>query len=838
MPMSEPSHPVAQSPPGGGGVRMPDIEDIQKEFAPQYLIRELLGAGGMGAVYRANQVALDRRIAIKVLPPSLWSEDVGYAARFNNEARAMARLNHPGIIGVYDCGQTPGGLLYMLLEFVDGVDVSRMIQEQGRLLPEHAVSITSHACDALGYAHGKGIIHRDIKPSNIMVDSSGIVKVADFGLAKLTAQSAGHTLTVTGGLLGTLDYMAPESLTLGAQVDHRADIYALGVTLYEMLTGRRPRGIFKMPSELVEGLDPRLDNIVQTALREDPALRYQSTMDMRVALDALHSAPIPPPAAAAGGIAGPALPTGVRPVRRLPARTVAALPRRKPGTGGLKWALAATALAVGCFYFFRYGDQAFPKSANPAVPPQAAAPSLPLPPSAPTPAGAIPTTPPDSQGRDHPALPDTVDMVRSFAPDRDGEGWWELASDAIRLAKPSPGVLRHLKFPGRFDGSYDVEVELSWTDFFNNSGITLPVQGKYIFFIVFGSAATPVGLEPWKGKYIREADYGPRSNWRLKPNRHQWIKVSVRTTQGGARILVDMNGEDAILWEGSLEDFPQVSTSGRPLQWSLPEPGILAFSSMSTGIRLHSFRAQAVPATKSFPAAAAALLNPSRAAIQSPSDGAISHGLLPVSLPLKDWRRVDMDKILPGQPGVQQLAAYLWSLPDNFQVKFPASRNLAVKVTMDWLKHGPMRGPELKLRWAQDEKSADGICYFGEPGPAGNFIAKLSPGRITAFRNTITLPGQPVIRDGAEFEMGIAAIGQHVGIYHDGRLVMHVQADDPDPCTGTFAGFTTGLAAVRVKHLAFLEFDNAGVPVHHADPVFPTVTAGPLSTQPKPANAN
>ena len=257
---------------------------------PKYVVTALIGCGGMGAVYRGRQETLDRDVAVKILPPDL--SDPSRAERFRNEALAMARLNHPGIVSVFDSGQTADGLLYLVMEFVEGGDVLTLLKENGgKLRLVNALAVTAHVCDALHYAHERGVLHRDIKPANIMLTPDGALKVADFGLAKLTQQE-GNGLTQSGMGIGTLAYMAPESLILGAGVDRRADVYALGVMLYQMLTGRLPRGIFKPPSELVPGLDSRLDDIVLKALQEDRELRFATTAEMRRAMDDILTRPV------------------------------------------------------------------------------------------------------------------------------------------------------------------------------------------------------------------------------------------------------------------------------------------------------------------------------------------------------------------------------------------------------------------------------------------------------------------------------------------------------------------------------------------------------------------
>jgi serine/threonine protein kinase/formylglycine-generating enzyme required for sulfatase activity len=307
---------VLLSPPTGpktpaGRWEPPSAQELAA-MLPQYEIESMLGRGGMGAVYQGRQIALDRPVAIKILSNQLEDADASFTERFKNEARAMAKLSHPGIVGVYDFGEAevgrfvleaPSGerraedsppypkLLYIVMEFIEGTDVAKMLSQQKRLHTEHAMAITAHVCDALAYAHERGIIHRDIKPANIMVGYDGVVKVADFGLAKMThSQNSG--LTQSGMAMGTLHYMAPEALMLGSAVDHRADIYAVGVMLYQMLTGKIPQGLFELPSLQVPGLDPRYDGIIGKALREDRELRYPTVLDMRHDLDAILTQPV------------------------------------------------------------------------------------------------------------------------------------------------------------------------------------------------------------------------------------------------------------------------------------------------------------------------------------------------------------------------------------------------------------------------------------------------------------------------------------------------------------------------------------------------------------------
>ena len=306
--------------PPGSGFMPPTVEELAPLF-PQLEILELLGKGGMGAVYKARQPGLDRLVALKILPPEI-SRDPGFAERFQREARALARLNHPHIVAVYDFGQInsarrtsanarrgspdpavtspetvsqPSGsvgdrpqhrLCFIVMEFVDGANLRQTIRT-GRLAAAEALAIVPQICEALQFAHDEGVVHRDIKPENILIDKRGRVKIADFGLAKLLGQDASdHSLTATHQVMGTLRYMAPEQMQGSREVDHRADIYSLGVVFYELLTGELPMGKFAPPSKKVQ-VDVRLDEIVLRALEQEPEQRYQHASDMKLGIETI-----------------------------------------------------------------------------------------------------------------------------------------------------------------------------------------------------------------------------------------------------------------------------------------------------------------------------------------------------------------------------------------------------------------------------------------------------------------------------------------------------------------------------------------------------------------------
>jgi serine/threonine protein kinase len=262
-----------------------------------YVVTSLIGAGGMGEVYRARDTRLDRDVALKVLPPAL-AVDEGFRERFEREARSIASLSHPHICGLYDVGRHDG-VDYLVIEYLDGQTLADRLRK-GALPVRQALQYGAQIADALARAHRAGIVHRDLKPGNVMLTRDG-VKLLDFGLAKATpggsagdATLAPTALTSQGMVLGTPHYMAPEGLD-GRDVDTRTDIFALGVVLYEMLAGERPfhgtspaqlvasilERTPKPLGETVTGLPPAVIRAVDKALAKDPDARWQSAADLR-----------------------------------------------------------------------------------------------------------------------------------------------------------------------------------------------------------------------------------------------------------------------------------------------------------------------------------------------------------------------------------------------------------------------------------------------------------------------------------------------------------------------------------------------------------------------------
>jgi serine/threonine protein kinase len=260
---------------------------IGREIGNHRILKEL-GKGGMGVVYKAHQLSLGRAVAMKVLPRHL-TNDAAFIKRFHNEARAIAKLNHPSIVQIYDIG-SEDDVHYYTMEFIEGPTLDDVVYKEGFLSPERTIAIIGQVSKALRYAHSQGIVHRDIKPSNIMITKLGRVKVTDFGLA---LQQRTTRLTVDGGIVGTPEYMSPEQAS-GRTATAQSDIYSLGVVAYELLTGKVP---FEGDSPLIvlnkiqntepqwpRAIDPSipddLENIVRKMMARNPSDRYLSCQEI------------------------------------------------------------------------------------------------------------------------------------------------------------------------------------------------------------------------------------------------------------------------------------------------------------------------------------------------------------------------------------------------------------------------------------------------------------------------------------------------------------------------------------------------------------------------------
>jgi serine/threonine-protein kinase len=276
---------------------------------PGYELVRVLGRGGMGEVWLARQISLDRKVAVKVLPPRL-AKDPEFVTRFEKEATALAALSHPNIIQIIDRG-VAGEHYYFVMELVEGRSLREVMRE---LTPPEALRVALQVARAIECAHDNDIIHRDLKPENILVDGRGLVKVADFGLAGMRRRDSKLRLTATAVAMGTLNYMSPEQRRDAKNVDGRADLFSFGVVLYELLTGELPVGRFKLPSERVPGLDARVDAVVARLLENEPEARYARASEVCQELEALISNTSRPPLSSEGKTepAEPARHGGVR----------------------------------------------------------------------------------------------------------------------------------------------------------------------------------------------------------------------------------------------------------------------------------------------------------------------------------------------------------------------------------------------------------------------------------------------------------------------------------------------------------------------------------------------
>ncbi|MEA3340993.1 MAG: protein kinase, partial [Chloroflexota bacterium] len=273
-----------------------DDQSGKRRIGRYEIVREL-GQGAMGIVYQALDPNIQRAVALKVLRPDL-SSDPEFRQRFQREARSAGKLAHPGIVTIFDAAEQ-GDVSFLVMEYLEGQTLAQLIAADGALSPAIACDIAGQICDALDYAHAAQIVHRDIKPSNIILLPGDRIKLTDFGIARIMTEPR---MTRTG-IIGTLDYMSPEQAR-GEDVDHRTDIYSLGIVLFEMVTGQPPfqadspsATLLKLVSEpmpssrtLSPAVSAEMESVISKAADKDPSRRYQTAVEMRHALQALRTA--------------------------------------------------------------------------------------------------------------------------------------------------------------------------------------------------------------------------------------------------------------------------------------------------------------------------------------------------------------------------------------------------------------------------------------------------------------------------------------------------------------------------------------------------------------------
>jgi serine/threonine-protein kinase len=345
--------------------------DTVPDYISHYKILGRLGKGGMGDIYKAIQDPLNRIVALKVLPPQ-FGRDEEFAKRFEIEAKAISMLQHQNIVSIYEYGEE-NGFRYFAMQFVDGMDLSRLIAERKELPIEDIIDFSKQVCRGLRYAHNNNVVHRDIKPQNILIEKSNIVKLSDFGIAKIFT---GSDITMTGFTLGTPEYMSPEQ-ALGKNIDHQTDIYSLGIVMYEMLvrrppfTANDPMGVaYKQvheqpapPSAKRKDTPKRLELIILKALKKNKDERYRSVEEMLDHLDSVD----PDEKIGKTTLSMPAVGAGETSAKKTADRRIV---DRRSGPGGLfgskrywldmartqwvSWLLLAGLAAAFLLHLFRY----------------------------------------------------------------------------------------------------------------------------------------------------------------------------------------------------------------------------------------------------------------------------------------------------------------------------------------------------------------------------------------------------------------------------------------------------------------------------------------------------
>src|SRR5438067_1029274 len=267
----------------------------------RYKLQDPIGRGGMATIYRGQDLRMDRVVAIKVLR-EVYSTDPKFVTRFQREAKAASALQHPNIVQVYDYGQTDGNY-FIVMELVEGTDLRRYLRSRGVLAVDRAIIIAHDVALGLGAAHRRGIVHRDVKPQNVLVGRDGSIKLTDFGIASVYKDINAERLTTTGMTLGTVQYYAPEQAQ-GEIVSPAADVYALGIVMYEMLTGRTPfdgdtpvavamqhiQDVPQPPSQLNPNIPPALEEIILRCLEKVPEMRFRDGSSLARALETLGEA--------------------------------------------------------------------------------------------------------------------------------------------------------------------------------------------------------------------------------------------------------------------------------------------------------------------------------------------------------------------------------------------------------------------------------------------------------------------------------------------------------------------------------------------------------------------
>jgi hypothetical protein len=682
-------------------------------------------------------------------------------------------MNHVGIVKVYDFGETQAGLLYIVMEFIDGTDVAQMIRAQGKLPQDYALAITAHVGDALAYAHKNGVIHRDIKPANILINQEGTVKVADFGLAKMN-DSSQRGLTKTNTAMGTPDFVAPEALSPGTVVDGRADLYAMGVMLYQMLTGEIPRGMWSMPSTKV-GTDPRFDAVILKAMQTDREMRYQDATEIRRDLDVIMTQPLPkkepkpaatpaqqPAANRPSGAQPQAGPRGSRPMPQGQIRPPAAPPVKKKSNDTLIYLIAMVVIGGLAGLFMLSGGKQPAKPAPDTTTDTAGQPK--------------PTTP--SANSSPPTVTGPVNLLALVDAKRDAiKGEWEVRAQELVLKRtPGPQLLAFRHTPPE---EYDFEIEFTIKEGTQEASQVVPLQGKSILWKMGlgNSNPTPFGFGPVLNGV--NMDVSTRKEAMVKRPRllsGQRYRSLVEVRKGSLRALID--GREVLKWSG---DFKRLSGI---TEYVMPDRKYLGVGAWNGGIIFHKAEVRApgsvpvVDTTPPVPAAGAALA----------SGGA--------------WQPVFTDA-MKKRPGVTELPDG-WMRAGKTYLDAPRGKDMAIRARMRFTG-GTYVWP-IRFR----DTPTNGLMHYGlsitSDGKFLLFRRVLNGGKSSSDEKSLMEVKAPrPFAEGAEFDLEVIAQGDRLQVKLDGATIIDVRDTFHQGVRTQFGGDT---AVVEFKNLEWRDLSG------------------------------
>lgn len=506
----------------------PSAESLAEVF-PGLRVVSLAGRGGMGAVYRAEQIRLGRTVAVKIMPPEITPDPMA-RERFEREARVLSGLNHPHVLQIFDFGALPDGTLYLVTEWAEGGDLARLLAGKPQPLA-FVQDWVAQIASALDAAHARGIVHRDLKPANVLVRADGRLALADFGLAHAQGQGFTTSLTMTGMIFGTFDYMSPEQMTPGAAVTAQTDIYALGVMTYQMITGRVPKGAYTRPSRFTDA-PAAVDALIDAAMSNEAELRPKKAGDFARNLSAITGVK---PKTRWGWIAGGVLVTAGAVAAWVLMPTESVSPpavRPAPVPVSAEVAVAPPPAVVE-----------MPVSPEPAVEPviaPAASPVAAEPVLVDAPAAHVsaPTQTPQVK-KAVPQVPWTW-VLSEVTPARDAlRGTWSMRGKEL-VAGNDICVLR---LPVQVAENYDVAVEFTRTGGRNSIGVFLPTRSGEGVFELDAWDMGIGGVQRINGQDMRE--HGQYFPAKLINGEKQQVILQVR----GSRVSATWNGEPRMTWD-------------------------------------------------------------------------------------------------------------------------------------------------------------------------------------------------------------------------------------------------------------------------------------------------